>query len=175
MAAGEGSISAGPVGTIALMFNGGEGSSQSWQGCQPDRTDGGGEGGKAKLVSGKRGGATPQAAARLHGRIRLAASSDGAGSQLFALVGNMQFELPSFKAHHHTAKLVPVDLSTIDHEKRDAAATIVVPLNPATHHSWIRDLRSMCVVCEMFARQGAAHLFGLIPRAAPSDRPSGLR
>jgi protein gp37 len=29
MAAGEGSILAGPVGTIALMFNGGEGSSQS--------------------------------------------------------------------------------------------------------------------------------------------------
>ena len=29
MAAGEGSILAGPVGTIALMLNGGEGSSQS--------------------------------------------------------------------------------------------------------------------------------------------------
>jgi len=29
MAAGERSILAGPVGTIALMFNGGEGSSQS--------------------------------------------------------------------------------------------------------------------------------------------------
>src|SRR5215831_4110932 len=89
----------------------------------------------------------------------LAASSGGAGSQLFALVGDMQFELRSFKAHQHTAKLVPVNLATIDHEKRDAAATIVVPFNPATNHSMIRDLRSMCVVCEMLARQGAAHLF----------------
>jgi hypothetical protein len=34
MAAGEGSILAGPVGTVALMFNGGEGSSQSSQGWQ---------------------------------------------------------------------------------------------------------------------------------------------
>jgi len=34
MAAGEGSILAGPAGAIALMFNGGEGSSQSQQGCQ---------------------------------------------------------------------------------------------------------------------------------------------
>src|SRR5207244_12124438 len=48
-------------------------------------------------------------------------------------------------------------------EKRDAAATIVVPFNPATHHCLIRDLPSMCVVCEMFARQGAAHLFDESP------------
>src|SRR5215471_3555400 len=102
----------------------------------------------------------------LHGRqlgftveSGLAASSDGAGSALFALVGDIQFELRSFKAHQHTAELVPVDLATIDHEKRDASGPIVVPGNPATHHSMIRDLRSMCVVGEMVARQGAAHLF----------------
>jgi len=47
------------------------------------------------------------------------------GSQLFALVRDIQFELRSFKAHQHTAKLVPGDLATIDHEKRDAAATVL--------------------------------------------------
>src|SRR6516225_4335827 len=120
---------------------------------------GGCRAGKAKLVSGKRGSAPHERQLGFTGESGLAASSDSAGSQLFALVGDMQFELRSFKAHQHTAKLVPVDLSTIDHEKRDAAATIVVPFNPATHHPLIRDLRSMCVVGEMFARQGAAHLF----------------
>ena len=97
------------------------------------------------------------------GPPELAAWSEGAGSQLFALVSDMQFELRSFKAHQHTAKLVPADLSTIDHEKRDAAATIVVPFDPATHQSLIRDLRSMYIVCEMFARQCATHLFDQTP------------
>src|SRR5215467_3463982 len=118
---------------------------------------GGGESGKAKLVSGKRECAERRSASRSNPGSRPRPTVRG--SQLFALVGDMQFELRSFKAHQHTAKLVPVDLATIDHEKRDAAATIIVPLNPATHYSLIRDLRSMGVVCEMFARQGAAHLF----------------
>ena len=60
--------------------------------------------------------APPERQLGFAGESGLAASSDGAGSQLFALVGDMQFELRSFKAHQHMAKLVPVDLSTIDHE-----------------------------------------------------------
>ena len=72
------------------------------------------------------------------------------GSQLFALIGDIQFELRSLKAHQHTARLVPVDLATIDNEKRDAAAVSIVPLNPATHHLMIRDLRFVFVVREMF-------------------------
>ena len=43
-----------------------------------------------------------------------------------------------------------VDLATIDNEKRDVAAVSIVPLNPATHHSMIRDLEAVFVVREMF-------------------------
>ena len=70
-------------------------------------------------------------------------------SQLFAVVGDIQFELRSFKAHQHTAKLVPGELPPIDHEKRNPAVTIAVPFNPAVHYS-IRDLWPVFGVSEMF-------------------------
>jgi hypothetical protein len=61
-------------------------------------------------------------------------------SQLFALVGDTQFELPALKAHQHAAKLVPADLPTINDEKRHAAIAGIVPLNPTAHDSMIGDL-----------------------------------
>src|SRR5206468_1588692 len=78
-------------------------------------------------------------------------------------VRDIQFELPSLKAHQHTAKLVPVDLATIDNEKRDAAVVGIIPLNPRTHDSMVCDLQSVLAVRKMFNRQGAAHLFDQSP------------
>jgi len=85
--------------------------------------------------------------------------SDGAGSQLFALVCNIQLELRSFKAHQHTAKLIPVDLSTVDYQKREAPVMSIVPLDPTTYDSSIRDLQPVLAIHEMSYGQGAAHLF----------------
>ena len=79
-------------------------------------------------------------------------------SQLFALVTDIHFELPSLKAHQHAAEFLPGDLSTIDDEKRHAAILGIVPFNPASHDSMVRDLQSELTVHEMFSGQGTTHL-----------------
>src|ERR1035437_9784060 len=85
------------------------------------------------------------------------------GSQLFALVGDAQLELPALKAHQHAAKFLPADLPTINDKKRHAAIAGIVPLNPTAHHSLFRDLQSVLAVREMLCGQGTAHLFDQSP------------
>ena len=84
---------------------------------------------------------------------------DASGSQLLALVPDSQFELPALKAHQHTAKLVPADFSPIDNEKWHAAIAGIVPLNPSTHYSLVRDLQSVLTLREMFGGKGTPHFF----------------
>jgi hypothetical protein len=81
------------------------------------------------------------------------------GSQLFTFVPDSQFELPALKAHQHTAKLVPADFSTIDNEKWHPPIPGIVPLNPSTHYSFVRDLQSVLTVREMFCGNGTPHFF----------------
>jgi hypothetical protein len=81
------------------------------------------------------------------------------GSQLFTFVPDSQFELPTLKGHQHAAKLVPVDFPTVDNEKWHPAIAGIVPLNPSTHHSFVRDLQSVLTVFEMFGGKGTPHFF----------------
>src|ERR1019366_445255 len=54
-------------------------------------------------------------------------------------------------------------LPTINNEKRHAAIAGIVPLNPPTHLSLVRDLQSLLAVREMLCGQGTAHLFNQSP------------
>lgn len=84
-------------------------------------------------------------------------------SQLFALVVEIQFELPSLKTHQHAAEFVPRDFPAVDNEKRRAPMAGVVPLNHSSHNPMVRDLQSKLPVLEMSSGQGAAHLFDQSP------------
>ena len=99
---------------------------------------------------------------RLGLRTDLSTDAEG-GSQLFALVGDAQLELPALKTHQHAAKFVPANLPTINDEKRHAAIAGIVPLNPTAHDSLFRDLQSVLAVREMLCGQGTAHLFDQSP------------
>jgi hypothetical protein len=100
---------------------------------------------------------------RGNGSLFRAASRLCGGSQLLALVSDSQFELPAFKVHQHTAKLVPVNFSTIDNEKWHAAIAGIVPLNPSTHDSFVRDLQPVLALREMFCGQSTAHFLDQSP------------
>ena len=84
-------------------------------------------------------------------------------SQLFALVGKIQFELPSLKTHQHAAEFVPGDFPTVDNEKRRATIAGIVRLNHSSHDPMVRDPQSKLAVLEMFSGQGATHPFDQSP------------
>ncbi len=71
------------------------------------------------------------------------------GSQLFAFVSDGQLELRSLIAHQHAAELVPVDLSAIDDQQREAAVVGVVPIDPAAHDPIVSDSQSVVTLREM--------------------------
>jgi hypothetical protein len=72
-----------------------------------------------------------------------------ASSELFALVPDVQLELPTFEAHQHSAKVLPGDLSPINDEDRHVAILGVVPLDPPPYDT-IRDLQAKLTAREMF-------------------------
>ena len=90
---------------------------------------------------------------------RLGVISALRGLQLFTFVPDSQFELPALKGHQDAAKLLPADFSTVDNEKWNPAFAGIVPRNPSTHYSVVRDLQSVLTVLEMFGGQGTPHFF----------------
>ena len=87
-----------------------------------------------------------------------------ARSYFFALVSEIQFELPSLKTHQHTAKFVPGDLAAVDNEKRHATIVIAIRLHHSLHDAMVRDVQSKLIVHEMLGGQGAAHLRDQSPK-----------
>jgi hypothetical protein len=71
--------------------------------------------------------------------------------------------MPTLKGHRHTAKLIPIDLSPIDYEKRHAAMAGIVPCEPATYDSFVPDFQSVLAVRAMFCGQGPADFFDQSP------------
>jgi hypothetical protein len=52
-------------------------------------------------------------------------------SKLFALIPDLQLELPALAGHQHPAKFVPRNLSSIDNEQRCVTPLGVIPLDRA--------------------------------------------
>jgi len=80
------------------------------------------------------------------------------GSYFFALVGEIQFELPSLTTHQHTAESGPGDLAAVDNQKRRATIVITIGLHHSVHYTIVPDLQFQLTVNKMFDGQGAPDL-----------------
>ena len=68
---------------------------------------------------------------------------------------NLQFEVPTFEAHQHAAKIFPGDLPALNNNERHVAILGIVPFDPSPYDA-ICDLQAMFLVGEMFRGEGAA-------------------
>src|SRR6516162_6541732 len=68
---------------------------------------------------------------------------------------NLQFEVPTFEAHQHAAKIFPGDLPAVNNNERHVAILGVVPFDPSPYDA-ICDLQAMFLLGEMFRGEGAA-------------------
>jgi len=77
--------------------------------------------------------------------------------RLFALVENLQLELPAFECHQHVAEVLPRNFPAIDNEKRHSTIFVLVPFNPASDNL-VSYLQSKAPQLEVLDRQRAPNL-----------------